>query len=504
MARLRGMFAFAIWDAPRKRLLLARDRFGIKPLYYAESSGRFAFASEIKPVLAALPSLVATADRAALWYLFEIGYVPQPFTSFENVKQLPPAHYLVVDNGRLQSPKAYWQVNCPDKLIPAPSFDETAAQFLTQLREVVTAWRMSDVPVGSLLSGGIDSSALAAILTELSGPIHTFNIGFDQATHDEAARARQVKQQLGSHHHEIIFDNSAFDYLPTVIGHLEMPQCSMTSIPIYLLYKACREAGFKVILTGEGADELLGGYHWFDGDRRLRPFLFLPQLLRQQLARLPLPISADGRRVLALGTEDVISRYALWHTVNDRKIRQRLLKIEPHAPIDVLWRTRHEPFIDGRHPLHQFLHLDVHSRLPDFINIEVDRMSMANSVEARPPFLDHLLWEFCAQLPATFKLNAAMNKRLLRQSVRSLLPTAVVKQPKQGLAAPHSYWWKQEILPEWAEECLHSGALRQSSYFDAKTVVELRRQHQGGKQDYSRLLTGVLTTQLWHQQFLAR
>lgn len=502
VARLRGMFAFAIWDGRRERLLLARDRFGMKPLYYAQTGDRFACASEIRPILQGLPQLPRRASQEALWHLFGLGFIPNPLTAFEGVVALPAAHWLLVENGRLTL-QPYWQLHFPaEATSPFASFDEATEAFMAQLREAVAAWRLSDVAIGSLLSGGIDSSTLAALLAEISSnPIHTFTIAFDAASHDEAVLARATAQHIGSQHHEIRFAATDFDLLPTVVRHLEAPQCSATSIPIYMLYRACRDAGFKVILTGEGADELLGGYHWFDGDRRVRPLLRLPSWLRRQLVRLPLPGSREGKRVLAYGTADPIDRYWLWLRNASPKSRQRLLRLPaPHPEAVDLWRQRYETAVSPLPPLHQFLYLDAHTRLPDFINFEVDRMSMAASVEARPPFLDHHLWEFCAQLPPNFKLNEELNKRLVRKGVEKLLPTAVGQRPKKGLASPHSLWWRSERLPAWAETCLHPAALEETGYFDVLAVQRLRRLHQIGTRDNGRLLTGVLTTQLWHQE----
>ena len=499
VTKLRGMFAFGLWDAHRQRLLLARDRFGIKPLHYAQSGSNFAFASEIQPIFAALPNLTRQANPEAQWRLFEIGFIPTPLTAFQDVYQLPAAHYMIVENGR-RTIQPYWQLTYPQQT-PSRNIEETTEQFMFHLREAINAWRMSDVPVGSLLSGGIDSSALAALLTEISPtPIHTFNIAFTATSHDESARARRTAQHIGSQHHELTFDEAAFNCLPIVTRHLEAPQTSMTSIPIYLLYKACHEAGFKVILTGEGADELLGGYHWFDGDRRIRPLLSIPQPLRQQLARLPLPISPDGRRVLAQANHQTIPRYTLWHQIATDQQRHQLLNLPAPPPLREQWNGKYIDQINGRHPLHQFLHLDTHTRMPDFINFEVDRMSMANSIEARPPFLDHQLWEFCATLPPDHKLIPQFNKRLLRLGMNDILSDTIRQQPKQGLAAPHSQWWRQETLPSWAETCLHPTALQETGYFDLPTVKRLRHEHQIGKKDNGRLLTGILTTQLWHEE----
>jgi asparagine synthase (glutamine-hydrolysing) len=253
-----------------------------------------------------------------------------------------------------------------------------------------------------------------------------------------------------------------------------------------------------VILTGEGADELLGGYHWFEGDRRVRPWLALPQPLRAVLARAPFAASAAARRVLARGTADARQRYILWHEVANASQRAALLPSRNGTPLRI---APPPEALENRHPLDQFLWLESQTRMIDFINFEVDRLSMANSVEARPPFLDHELWEFCAALPPECKLSPQGNKLLLRNGMRQRLPLAVSNQPKRGLATPHSEWWRAERLPAWAEACLHPAALVEAGYFDAREVQRLRELQRSRRAEVSRLLMGVLTTQLWHAEF---
>lgn len=502
IGRLRGMFAFGIWDDRRKRLVVARDRFGMKPLYYAKHDRQFAFGSEIRPILAALPQLPRRPNHEALYRLFEVGYIPTPHSAFAHIYQLPAAHFLVYEAGDF-SIHRYWQIDFSTTTNRRPTTVAGATeQFMAKLREAVQAWKMSDVPVGSLLSGGLDSSTLAALLTEISGTIHTFNIAFDAASHDESQQARAVAQAIGSEHHELGFGSAEFDKLPHIIRHLEAPQTSMTSIAIYLLYQACRDAGFKVILTGEGADELLGGYHWFDGDRRIRPLLHLPQFSRELLAKLPRNISDAGRRVLAFGEKDPLSRYYLWQETSTYGDRHYLLNFskQHRLPQSTNWHIP-DNFCELA-PLHQFLYLDSQTRMVDFINFEVDRMSMAASVEARPPFLDHELWEFCATLPPNVKLSSAGNKLILRDGAKSLIPAAITQRKKQGLATPHANWWRNP-LPVWAEEALHPTALNETGLFNVAAVQELRGAHLQGVGDFSRMLTGVLTTQLWWEMFIA-
>ena len=524
VARLRGMFAFGLWDARRERLLLARDRLAIKPLYYAEDRGRVAFASEIRPLFTLLPGLTRRANRESLTHLFTFGYIPTPLTAFAGIHKLPAAHLLVAEKGQVVV-KRYWELQFSEQKAagrwplavgeevpaasrqpPAATFPEAVAQFRDHLREAVTAWRLSDVPVGSLLSGGIDSSTLALLLTEISGgPIHTFNMGFAAASHDESAHAREFARHIGSQHHELFFDDTAFNHLPTIIRHMESPQTSATSIPIYLLYKACREAGFKVILTGEGADELLGGYHWFDGDRRVRPLLGWPGPVRRLLAKIPGVMSAAARRVLTQAPQDPVERYFLWHQLTTPAQRDDLLAGQLVSwSAGQLLSTQYSALSTHHSPLHQFLALEAQTRLADFINDEVDRMSMANSIEARPPFLDHLLWEWCATQPPAYKLSRQGNKLLLREAMKDKMPLAVSRRVKKGLATPHALWWRQEKLPAWAEQCLHPTALAQTGIFSPATVQNLRFAHQSGQADHSRLLTGVLTTQLWFEEMGVR
>ncbi|MGH8629215.1 MAG: asparagine synthetase B family protein, partial [Burkholderiales bacterium] len=316
---LRGIFAFAVWDRPRRRLFLARDHFGIKPLYYCYlPNGALAFASEIRPLLTLLPNS-PRADLAALRAVFAVGFIPTPRTAFEGIRKLPAAHTLTVEDGRVRL-EGYWDVPHTPPRSGAEreglGVREKVEIFKTHLTRAVTEQRMSEVPLGALISGGIDSSSIAALLQAQSPEaLHTFNIGFAQTRYDETRYAQRAARHVGTQHHQILFRESDFERYPEALAHLEEPQCSATALPIYLLYEACRQAGLTVILTGEGSDELLGGYHWFRGDEQARRLLWLPRPLRELIAAAPLAISEAGRAVLRGGEPDVIARYALWHSV---------------------------------------------------------------------------------------------------------------------------------------------------------------------------------------------
>ncbi len=503
LGRLRGMAAFALWDAPRRRLLLARDRFGIKPLFYAQHNGRLIFGSEIKAILSQ-PDFPRRVNLRALQALLTLGFAPGPETVFHGVYQLPPAHSLTVEAGQVTLAK-YWSLSYrPDDSLTEA---DAVAGFLALLRESVELRLMSEVPLGALLSGGLDSGTLAALVQAgLSRPLQTVSIGFEQPAYNEAARAAELARFIGSRHHAAQFTADDFSDYPQIVRHLEAPQCSATALPIYRLYQACRAAGLTVVLTGEGADELLGGYQWHRGDALARPLLGLPSPLRRLLSAIPGAMSPAARRVVRRGHRPVAQRFRDWLEVPDGGHRPALFSADVRRELAALppqpdgW-----PAIAaaaGDDPFHQLLWLDSQSRMADFINFEVDRMSMAHSIEARVPFLDHKLWEFCATLPPRVKLRGRTEKHLLRQAAAGLLPEPTRHRPKQGLAAPYAGWLQSPRLPEWAEAALSAGAVGRAGLFDAGAVQLLRRQVQGGQRQLAPLLMGVLSTQIWFEEFI--
>lgn len=499
---LRGMFAIALWDTAHQRLMLARDRFGVKPLVYSHTDGRLVFASTARAILAE----TGTAPRTnlhALKALFTVGFVPSPMTMFEGISNVPASHRLIFEQGQLKLER-YWDIEFTRAPSSEINWNDAVAQFRSLLMESVEIRRMSEVPLGALLSGGIDSSSVVALLQSRSAePIHTISIGFESNAYDESAYARAAAEHLRTRHHAFTFSYNDFARLPEVIQHLEQPQCSATSLPIYLLYEKCREVGLTVVLTGEGSDEMLGGYHWYRGDAQAQPLLNLPAPLRSLLAASPLKMSPAARRVLRSGARDPIERYAAWQMVASAQERAQFLREHARNGYSVLadWRTEFQTHLAGEPPLHQMQYVESHTRMIDFINMEVDRLSMAHSIEARAPFLDYRLWEFCASLPLTLKSGGALEKNLLRAAVQDLLPPVITQRRKQGLACPHSAWLKRTRLPDWAEEALSPSALAANDYFVPAQVAHFRAAHSAGHGDYSRILMGILTTQIWHAQF---
>ena len=409
--------------------------------------------------------------------MFTVGYVPGPATIWREISKLPPAHLLTAEaaSGSATTSR-YWDAPYPSaghETMVDPN--DAAEEVLTLLRDAVRLRLQADVPVGALLSGGLDSSGLVALMQELTGGrAHTFSIGFDRASHDESQYARLASGYLGTEHHELRFGWEAFDRLPAVMASLDQPQCFATAVPIAMLYEACRAAGFKVILTGEGSDELFAGYGWFRGNQQAEALLWLPGSLRRPLfsSRLPWPMSPAAQRALQVADRSAVSRYLAWQQVSTADQRSVLFSADfrdelarsTRSSLAERWQAEYAALVAPLASLHRDMTLERRIRLPDFINHEVDAMSMAHSVEARVPFLDHRLWELLARWPSRLKLDLRqpekwlLRKAFSRSSSRGqpYLPSAIRDRRKQGLATPHADWWRQSRMPEWVEEFVDS------------------------------------------------
>ncbi len=496
---LHGMFALALWDARTQCAWLARDRFGIKPLFYTLHDGCLLFASEIKALLA-YRGLPRQLNHVALTDLLSVGFVPGPQTIFAGIYKLPPAHSMHIDAGAgTWSLHAYWQVpSGPGTPTPRTTV-EAVAWLRNQLTAAVARHLQSDVPVGALLSGGLDSTGLVALLRQLHPEaVHTFSIGFDvpgAPEYDEQTHATLGARHLATQHHPLTFTLADFDHLPRAVWHLEQPLASATFLPLYRLYEACHAAGLKVILTGEGADELFAGYGWYRGDRLVRALQALPQGGRRLLARLPM---SDGARRALTVDGGAAARFVAWQSIGDLPPADLLMDAARGHDLGTLW----EPPAQGASALWQLQVTETHSRLPDFINAEVDAMSMAHSVEARVPYLDHTLWESVMTWPDEWRARWGQpEKWLLRRVYAPLLPPAIVQRRKQGLASPHALWWRQTRLPDWAEEALRPQTLAATGWFRPDGVLACRQAHQSGRTNLAPYLTAILTTQLWQETF---
>ena len=524
----RGMFALAIYDVRQQCLFLARDRFGIKPLYVQQTNHRLAFASELPALLALLPSK-PTLNPGPLPYLLSLGWVPGPETLYEGINSLAPGHSLLATPIGVSTTR-YWQPTPPATgALSRPS--DLTDRLTEALDESVRLHLRSDVPVGALLSGGLDSSLLVALMRRTGHPdLHTFNIGFDDTAYDETPYARLAAEHLEVQHHTLRFAAEAFDLLPALVTSYGQPVGSATHIAIWLLYRACAEAGLKVILTGEGADELFGGYQWYRGEVDLVRAQRWPRLARSMAARLagrlggPLGISPAAADLLRQPDPSGLSpqgrslaiagRYARWLSpvsvagaldlLNPEIRRACLDRIQIAARLGCRQPAAGgEPWPEGEgpplhvHPLHALTLLDVHSRLPDFINLEVDRMSMAHSVEARVPYLDHPLWETVLACDPSLNQVGGREKAMLRRVAAPLLPAAIVQRRKQGLASPHARWWLQARLPDWVMAYLDPASLSATGLFQPGAVANLLASHRAGRGNFATQLTAILSTQIW-------
>jgi asparagine synthase (glutamine-hydrolysing) len=505
---LRGMFAFALWDDGRKRLMLARDRLGIKPLHYSLTNDACWFGSEQKAILAS-DAVERALDVNALADLGTLGVTRTPRTFFTSILRLPPAHFLLYERGNA-SVHEYWDVDfTPNN--PGWSPRDWADALRDKLAESVRSHLMSDVPVGAWLSAGIDSSSIVALMNRLGQRnIPTFTLAFDQPDFDEV-RTQQLLYDFPGYSvdpHTVTCGDDDISLLPKVVWHAEDPVVGGVEIPRLLLATAAAEY-VKVVLTGEGSDELLGGYELFRLDKFLRPFALVPESLRQRVSAAGASRFPRGSRVNAAPREMRMARYlshvgpidVTFSTIFSRDVQDRLAREGRGASVDEL--PLPDAF-DMWDPLSQLQYYEMKTRLPDRIESILDRLSMAQSLEARVPFLDHELVEFCAGIPAPVKLRWFTEKQVLREAMREVLPPELARRKKRGLAAPLRYWLR-DPLPDFAQELLSESALRRTGYFDPAAVAATRDRPARSRQLHpSARLMKVLMLQLWHELFIER
>lgn len=440
LERFRGMFAFALWDAGRRKLFLARDRLGIKPLYYSEKGGVFYFASEAKALLE-IPGYERKLNRRALPLYLSFRYTPGDATLFSGIKKLPPGHLMTVSVGRSPQLRRYWRLRFePDEGLGEKAWRE---RFWEVFSEAVRLRLVSDVPLGAYLSGGLDSSLIVAAMSEFSAtPVEAFSVGFNDAHFDEVPYARTVAEQFGCRHHILLAEEGAANVLPRVIHQLDEPLGDLAAIPTYLMARATKPHA-TVVLSGEGADELLGGYPKYRAfllGRQAAPFL--PPGICGTVARLARNISVQ-RLLGSLAERDHPRAYLELAAVFNPAEMTALLRPEVRqagiSEGEIVGSLR--PFFSrNRDRLSQMLDLDIHTWLPDDLLLKNDRMTMAHGVEARVPYLDHKLVELCARLPSCYKLSWFREKLLLRKVMAGRLPKTVCRRKKAGFSVPLAQW----------------------------------------------------------------
>ena len=512
--RLRGMFAFAVWDAGRRRLFLARDRIGQKPLYYSFTDGELRFGSEMKSLLAD-PHQDTELDPEALDLYFTHGFVPSPRTIFRTIRKLPPAHYAIFEGGRLTLTR-YWQVTYG---VGGGRVQES--EYLAELRELLTeAVRvrlMSDVPLGAFLSGGVDSSLVVALMGQASdAPVETFSIGFEEESYNELAPARQVAKHLSTDHHELIVRSDLDDLIPRLAHHFDEPFADASAIPTYHVSKMGRQH-VKVALTGDAGDEVFAGYRRYQARRLAEQFNRLPGAVRRGVVerlvrRLPEPTTYYGsswtkklKRFVeycaVVAERPNTSRAPIF----DARRKAALYSSELRADL-ASTGTEDDPGdlaleASGEDVVSRMMYTDLMTYLPDDILTKVDRMSMAVSLEVRSPLLDHKVVEFMARVPIDLKLRGLTTKYLLKKIAGELLPAGIVRRPKQGFMVPLAAWFRGEQYGFVRDALL--GSRCRDLYYNGPAVERLLAEHHRGQDDHSARLWTLLQFAIWHEGLAA-
>jgi asparagine synthase (glutamine-hydrolysing) len=493
--RLRGMFAVAIWDARARRLVLARDRFGIKPLYYRHVDGELSFASELD----ALPQ--GEIDLDALEAFLSFNSIPAPLSIFREIRKLPPGHVLTWQDGSI----ALERYARPGPLRPRGDEDEAelVEECRARLRDSVRAHLVADVPVGVLLSGGVDSGALAALAAEESSePVRTFSIGFEEASFDELTGARAVAERYGTVHRELVLRPDAALLLPALAEAFDEPFADSSALPTYLVSKLAAE-DVKVALSGEGGDELFGGYYTYVADQLAERIGAVVPLFRYAVERLPssgrkASLDYRAKRFARAAHLPPLERHHGWKEIFSADARAELTgRRSEFDPLDV-YRARFAE-TEGHELLTRLQDLDFGLYLVDDLLVKTDRASMAWSLEARVPFMDTVVANFAFSLPVRHKVRGLAKKRLLRKAMEPLLPRAVVHGRKRGFSIPAAAWLRGELAP-FARATLSPETIRRQGFFDPAAVTRLVDDHVAGREDLSRQLWGLLAFTLWFER----
>jgi asparagine synthase (glutamine-hydrolysing) len=505
--RLNGMFAFALWDERRRELVLTRDRFGKKPLYYAEIGGSLLFGSELKALLEH-PLCPHELDFEALSRYLGLEYVPAPHSIFRGIKKLPGGHVLRWHDGR-SSIERYWDITF-ERGGERKSDAEYVEEFRSHLGEAVRRRLVSDVPLGAFLSGGIDSSSVVAMMVEAlpSRSVKTFSIGFGERSFDESAHALRVAEHFGTDHHEDVFTaQTMVDLLPTVVDVIDEPFADASILPTYLLSRFARES-VTVALGGDGGDELLAGYPTFPADRVARLYA-VPRAVHERLV-IPLadrlPVSTDNfsldfklKRFLRGARAPAAVRHPMW-----------LGSFSPAEQRAVLTAVPGDAFAEQRrayasaptqNDLERLIYVYAKTYLQDDILVKVDRASMACSLEVRAPFLDVDLVNFLGSVPPRLKLHRLQTKHLLKRAMAGVLPPGIAERPKKGFGIPVAEWLKGQLRETLLDE-LSPDRLRRQGLFQPAEVQRLVAEHLAGRRDHRKPLWTLLVFQLWHRRWL--
>ena len=514
----RGMFAFAIWDGPRRRLLLVRDRLGVKPLYWARVGDQLIFGSEIKAILAS-DLVQPEANESVLTEVLSTRYTSGTQTMFRGIHKLLPGHQLVFEDGNATI-RQYWDVPVGDYGPRQAASGDPVGEFRALLEESVRLRLMSDVPLGMFLSGGIDSSAIAAIMArQIDRPLQTFSVAFKDRAYNELEYAREVARAIGADAHEIVIDDhDFFGALPRLVWHEDEPIAHPSSVPLYFVSALARQH-VKVVLTGEGSDELLGGYgkyprialNWRAGGvyEGIVPGPLRDLIARAVVPRMPKKVGRYARRsFLAMDRSAeamFLDNFAAIRLADQRRLLAPGLRSAAtrSAAYGASMHYFNAPN-GGSTLLDRLLYSDIKTYLVELL-MKQDQMSMATSIESRVPFLDHKLVEFAARLPNAWKLRGWMTKRILRVAMKGLLPASILNRPKMGFPVPFAHWVRRN--GGWAgsvRDVLLDRRTRQRGIFDSAAVAALLREHARGSTEGGDRIWSLLNLELWYRTFIDR
>jgi asparagine synthase (glutamine-hydrolysing) len=511
VSHLSGMFALALWDSSRRRLLLARDRLGIKPLYITSSSGYFAFSSELKSLLE-IPGFERQIDPAALQEYLALGYVPAPLSMLKGIDKLPPGSIVVADHEGV-SQHRYWQLSVSET--EERSEKDWSMSIASALESSIVSQMVSDVPLGAFLSGGIDSSAVVAFMARNSDrPVKTYSIGFDSGTgggyYNELPFARQVADQFGTDHHEIIVKPDVTELMPKLLWHMDEPVADAAFLTTYLVSKFARE-DVTVILSGVGGDELFGGYRRYWSEHLASRYRRIPALIRRYLVQPLGQLLPSDRHSRLLDRARLLKgflrsaelepdeRYENYVRVFGQRDLFELLGNEKSfrsgAMADAFAQANSED------PVQRLIDVDLQTQLPDDLLMLTDRMSMATSLECRVPLLDDRLVELASSMPAALKVNGTRLKFALKQALRGVLPDDIIDRQKRGFGAPIGGWFKSE-LTGFLDAILSENCIRERGLFDWNKVAAIKAAHRENREDYTDHLLSMMNLEIWSRMYL--
>lgn len=510
LSRMRGMFAFALWDQHKKILFAARDRLGKKPFYYTRTGSSFVFGSEIKAITAD-PEVSVTPDYAAIDQCLTWQYIPSPLTAFEGIRKLPPGHYLMAGTDGSLKIERYWEPPLEaDKLRLQPA--EIEAELRELLRESVRLRMTSDVPLGAFLSGGIDSGTVVALMAqESSRPVRTFSIGFEDEKYNELPYARLLAERYGTEHHEYIVKPDVAEVLPLLVRHYNEPFADSSALPTYYVSRMTRQE-VTVALSGDGGDEIFAGYNHYEDVARWAQVDVVPTPVRRVTGGMmtsvleAMPYSNTGAK-LARGFQMVggtlPERYALQMSIVKAQEKEQCYTTNFRRLINgataQAWHSL--PWHPAHNSLDWMMWHDQHFYLPDCLTVKVDIASMANSLEVRCPLMDHKLVEFAARIPTHLKSQHGVRKKIFREAFGSLLPAGILSKPKTGFAVPLGRWLRTELADLLRETLLDDRAARRN-LFNQGTIKAMLAEQQSGRRDWSNRLWAFLFLELWFREFI--